>query len=789
MSVAGERPRAVYLTDTMADVRNIEAVASAFDVTLLAPGFLSDDKLTNYWPPRTAHDVQRVRLPGGRAGFILRAALWLRRSRHAVDVVYVLDNLTAALAASLARRLGGPPVVIQVGRPTAEYFAMKRALDGPIRNAGRRLLGGALIAFNERTADGIGAVSDYCAAQCAARNDNVASIPWCGVDTEVFSPRWTREDARRHLDLPLDRPVVMLRSRIAPEKDPETFLRAIDALRDQGRDVCAVYMGGELAEMAEVMDREGVEVIARKPASLEEIPMWYVAADVDVQTSHAEGLGVSPLESLACGTPVVVTDVGGLPEVVDGGRVGQLVPRGDAVALARAIATYLDDTDLAATHAREGRSWVQQRFSQQRTWTAWGDLGRSVMARRPSTGGPTRVLFVDHETRLSGGELDLVDLVAALDHDRLELLVALPAPGPLEQALRALGVEVRFVPMGESLRHVSRWELTRSPLVTLRHLVAFAGAAVNIARVVRQVRPDVVHTNSMKSHLLAIPAVVLTRTPLVWHLRDILHVGWLARVFARLAARVPACVVCISHAVEAPLARAASRGRTAVVYNGIHPAKPSEDEVATMRERLSGSPPGPLVGIVGQIAHWKGQDVVIEAAAQLVAGHPTLRVAIVGACLFPENEREFEERVRARSVGAALAGHVVWTGAVTPIEPVMAALDVLVHASRLPEPFGRVIIEAMAQGTPVITTSIGAGPELVTARTGRLVPPDDPSALATAIHELLEACGSSGGRAALAAACRERAAEFHTDATATGVMRVYADLRLMASDGPPSPRS
>jgi glycosyltransferase involved in cell wall biosynthesis len=772
---AESRRRAVYVTDTMADVRNIEALASTFDLKLLAPSFLRDDELTNYWPPRSASPVERVRLNGGRLLFIVRAALWLRRSRASVDVVYALDNLTAALAATIARFVGGPPVIVQVGRPTAEYLRCKRLVEPAWRNLARRLFGRALIELNERSADGIGAVSDYCAAQCRLRNDNVRSIPWCGVDTEVFAPRWTKREAREYLGLPLDQHIVMLRSRIAPEKDPHTFLRAIARLRGNGREVCAVYMGGEYEEFAAIAKAEGVEVIARKPRDLAEIPMWYVAADVDVQTSHREGLGVSPLESLACGTPVVVTDVGGMPEVVDGGRVGKLVPARDVDALASAIALYLDDPAIAADHAQRGRAWVEQRFTRVQAWQAWGELGLSVV--RPSTHARrARVLFVDHETRLSGGELDLVDLVKALNPALTEAVVALPGEGPLADALRNAGAKVEIVEMGASLRKVSRWELSRSPLVTLRHAVSSISASAHIARCARRVRPHIVHTNSMKAHILSIPAAWVVRAPLVWHVRDILSGGWLARLFAAAAAVIPTRVLCISRAVERPFKRAASRGRTRVIYNGILPERVLEDATSEARARLGSGEDDRLIGIVGQISRWKGQDVFADAAGRIAAVNASVRFVIVGECLFPENEAAFEEEVRRRTSASDLEGRVVWAGAVTPIEPVMAALDVLVHASRLPEPFGRVIIEAMAQGTPVVTTSIGAGPELVTPDTGRIVPPENAEALASAVIELLELLGKPGNADAFADRCRSRAAEFGTADTAEGGLQVYREL-------------
>lgn len=767
------RRRAAYLADTMADVRHLEGLSRSFDVVFISPRFLGD-RATNQWPPRPPAVVERVGLGGGRLGFMARAAMWLRHHRRDVDVVYVLDNLTAALAANLGRVVGGPPVVLQVGRPTVEYTRCKAAVESRVRNLVRRWAATVLVAVNERRADGIGAVSDYCADQCRRHNSRVRSIPWYGVDVDAFAPRWSRLEARRDLELALDEPVVMLRSRIAPEKDPDTYLLAIALLRRQGRRVRAVYMGGEYRQLAARAAELGVEVIARQPADMDEIPKWYVAADVDVQTSHTEGLGVSPLEALACGTPVVVTNVGGLPEVVDGGRVGLLVERGDVEGLACAIARLLDDPQMAAAMAAEGRAWVRQRFSQEQAFADWVALGVEVAGERERSNRPVRVLFIDHEWRLSGGERDLVDLVRGFPKGAVEPHAALPVDGPLAEALRQLGVTVHLVPMADSLRRVSRWDLARRPITAVATVASVARASVALIRLARRLRPDVVHTNSMKAHLLAVPAAAAVRRPLVWHVRDILEEGWL-RSFLAVVGRLAADrIVCISRAVGASFeGTPASRG-VQVVHNGVRPVPPAAPEVEAFRASVGAGPDDVLVGIVGQLAWWKGHDVFLRAAATVAASVPTARFVVVGSCLFPENEAAYERELHSRATVLGLDDRLVWTGHVEPIEPVMAGLDVLVHASRLPEPFGRVMVEAMALGTPVVTTDIGAGPELVTPGAGAIVPPDDADALAAAIIRLAPTRAAAGR---LASAARSAAAPFDISATAAATLEIYGSLR------------
>lgn len=765
-----ERPGLVYVADTMVDVRMLEGFARDYRVTLVVPSSL--ERATTFWPPRPPAEVEQVVLPGGRTSFVLQVARWLRAHRRQNEAVVVLDNVLAALGANLGHLLGGPPVIIQVGRPTVEYI---RCQTQEVPGARRRRVhvrlqvARALVAVNEWLAAGIGATSEYVARLAHGRREKVRVIAAYGVDTEQFAARCSKEHARRRLGLPLDRPVVMWRSRLAPEKDPETFLAAVAILRAGGRDLCAVSMGGEYEEMRRRADALGVEIVARAPSDVDEIPLWYVAADVDVQTSHAEGLGMSPLESLACGTPVVVTDVGGLPETVDGGRCGVTVPPGGTAATAAAIARYLDEPALAEAHAAAGRRLVEERYTTDHAFSAWAELIQRAARRRPR-----RVLFVDHEARISGGgERDMIDLAEGLVPLGIEVHAALPGDGPLADALRGRGVVVHTVSMDGGLLLASRWELARRPWAAVRYLGQAAVAAARLARLARRLRVDVVHSHSMKTHLLAIPAARLARAPHVWHVKDILQRGWLHRAFATLAGLTAARVVCISHAVSRQFSGTRAERRVEVVHCGLAPPVADTGAAAAAREFFGAAGGGPLVGLVGHTARWKGHDVFVEAAARLAADDPSVRFAVIAGCTFPENEGAFDAAVRARVAELGLADRLVWLDSVDDVAASMAAFDVFVHASRLPEPFGRVLVEAMAQGTPVVSTTLGAAPEIVPPAAGRLIEPGDPELLAATLADLL---ADRDKLTAMGEAARAEAARFDVAHAAEAMVTIYEEI-------------
>lgn len=377
--MSAARLRAVYVLDGMQDVRLVEGFASRFDLTLLVPSSIGDRVLT--WPAQR-DGFRTAILPGGRAGFVLRAARWLVRERTAYDAIIAAEELTAALAANLAGLRTGQPVVLQLGRTSAEYFRCRRAAGqrGPRYWAGLAAVT-ALAAVNERRAAAIGCSSEYIATAVRPRARLARAIPAYGVDVEAFAPRPSRREARRTLGLPEDATLVLWRSRLAPEKDPQTFLRSLALLREGGRPVQGLYVGAEFRDVAALAEAHGVPLIGRDAVHpLRELPLYYRSADVVVQTSRAEGLGLSPVEALACETPVVASAVGGLRETVRDRQTGLLVPRGDARATADAIAWMLDNPEEARAMARRGRALVIERYTAERAFDAWEALVREVVA-------------------------------------------------------------------------------------------------------------------------------------------------------------------------------------------------------------------------------------------------------------------------------------------------------------------------------------------------------------------------------------------------------------------------
>jgi glycosyltransferase involved in cell wall biosynthesis len=194
-------------------------------------------------------------------------------------------------------------------------------------------------------------------------------IPVYGVDTRVFSPvPELRSELRAKLGLPLESPLLLFSSRIAPEKDVDTLLEAIRLLRRRGRTLWIINRSGGHNEFSRRAVDFGLGASVLTGDALhpvQQLPDLYRAVDLCVQASRAEGLGFSVLEALACGTPVVAAAVGGLLETIIEGETGWTYPKGDVEALAAAIEDALDHPEEARRRALAGRRMVVSRFERE----------------------------------------------------------------------------------------------------------------------------------------------------------------------------------------------------------------------------------------------------------------------------------------------------------------------------------------------------------------------------------------------------------------------------------------
>ena len=358
---------------------------------------------------------------------------------------------------------------------------------------------------------------------------------------------------------------------------------------------------------------------------------------------------------------------------------------------------------------------------------------------------PVRVVVLDHTAQLGGAELALLRTCVALDPVRVEVTVVLFADGPLAGRLRDAGVAVRVVPLDPRVAETDRAAAGRSVAGAARSVAATLPFVVRLARLLRSLRPDVVHTTSLKADLIGLPAAALARTPLVWHVHDRIAEDYLpapvARTLRVAARRGPRHVVVNSRATAQTLLPL-PRGWT-LAYPGLAP-----EQIAADPARRP-PPSTPVIGLVGRISPTKGQREFVEACALLADRFPAARFQVIGAALFAE--AGYAEELRGLVAARGLTDRVELTGFVADPAEAVDRLSVLVHASPVPEPFGQVVVEGMARGVPVVATSGGGVDEIATAADGTarclLVPPRDVEALAEAVAQVLERPEEAAARA------------------------------------------
>ncbi len=383
----------------------------------------------------------------------------------------------------------------------------------------------------------------------------------------------------------------------------------------------------------------------------------------------------------------------------------------------------------------------------------------------------TPVLFLNHSAQMSGAEASLRALLWGLRRADapIEPVVALPDGGPFAALLRDEGWSVTLAP----LRRIARPRGLIDGMASLLHVLQTAPL---ICRLADQVGAKIIHSNSTTAHLVGGVAGERTGVPALWHCRDLVALGRLAPQLASKAARVIAISGCVADFLER---EGVPREKITTVYNGLDPDEWRPKARSFLRESLGLPTDSFVFGAVGQLVPWKNHAAFIEAAALLVGeeGCQNARFAIIGGDLWGEQAPyvgELRELVKKHDLSERFnfIPHQI-DGA-----DALGALDCLVHGAR-DEPFGRVIMEAMALSKPVIAVDANGPSEIVThGRDGLLVPNGDDSELPRDLaREMKRVLQEASLRAHLSEQARLTVeSRFHIDDSALQIAEIYREL-------------
>ena len=346
-----------------------------------------------------------------------------------------------------------------------------------------------------------------------------------------------------------------------------------------------------------------------------------------------------------------------------------------------------------------------------------------------------KILFIEsnRDNTVGGSYYSLLYLMQGLNKSKYELHIIFCQDNMLVPEFRKVTPYVYINNFGpsQSIPLKTPGDVIKWPYRVLDKLLL---KQIKLKRIIDEIKPDLVHLNNgyacMHEWMLACS---LFGIKVLAHDRGTEYpCNTQTRVFVRLLD----VIMCVSDSFKNNVERQHLKPkRIRRVYDGIRvdsfqDINPSESERV---KKEFGIEEGQFaVGIVGNIIRWKGQLVVLQAIKEVKKIIPDIKCLIIGkvAQRSEDYKKELDDYVRDNNLGK----NIIFTGFRTDIPPILSDLNILIHASTDPEPFGLVILEGMAMRKPVIATKLGGPAEIVLQNeTGVLVPANDPESMADAI--------------------------------------------------------
>ncbi|WGV29223.1 glycosyltransferase family 4 protein [Halotia branconii] len=386
-----------------------------------------------------------------------------------------------------------------------------------------------------------------------------------------------------------------------------------------------------------------------------------------------------------------------------------------------------------------------------------------------------KIVFVNPVGVIGGAERVLLNMLTTLNaQSNIQLHLIVGTDGALIEEAKKLGVEVTLLKLPEEFNQLGdsafKGRKAIAISILLLQLVKILPSIQKYLREfqqsLRELNPDLIHSNGIKTHLLT-SLVRVKGIPVVWHIHDFYSSRPLIAQALKWLSDRATLGIAISQAVAKDATSLLPRLPIEVVYNMID---------------VNYFSPAPLslhlplrVGLVATFARWKGHDIFLKAIANIVRSRPDLKVRfyIVGGAIYQTRGSQFsEQELKNQASDLGIADKVDFLGFQQDIAEIYRWLDIVVHASTQPEPFGLAIIEAMACGKPVIVSQAGGAAELFTHNYDAIgVSPGEPIALAAAILDLLE---NTEKRQAISQKARYTATErFSNEDLAQKIMAVY----------------
>jgi len=349
------------------------------------------------------------------------------------------------------------------------------------------------------------------------------------------------------------------------------------------------------------------------------------------------------------------------------------------------------------------------------------------------------VLFLEHciDDTVGGSHYCLLEICRAIDTSEYKVLVAFYQKNDLLQSFLDAGAEVIILKpntpflLPDFVPHVIN-KLIRMPINFIKTLVI---RPVYWWSILKKYNVSILHlNNTFTTDHDAIVGALLSNTECVAHVRGIQPViDKMSRKFSKKLS----AIISISNAVTDNLLKnKIPDNKINLIFDGI-----SSDRIVNsvsesdIKKQYKLSDTSKIIGIIGNVKVWKGQEVVVDAMLQLATTQPDLHCFIVGSI----SDNDYYDRLKNKLSGTEAESKVHFVGYQNNVADFLNVFDIFIHASVEPEPFGIVILEAMALSKPVIVSNIGAPKEIILDKiSGLLFESGDASSLFNAIQYLMQ---------------------------------------------------
>ncbi|MFC4103169.1 glycosyltransferase family 4 protein [Paenibacillus xanthanilyticus] len=344
-----------------------------------------------------------------------------------------------------------------------------------------------------------------------------------------------------------------------------------------------------------------------------------------------------------------------------------------------------------------------------------------------------KVMYFGHQTDMAGGEISLLQLIDSIDKTAVKPEIIIPGPGRFKNELekrRELKKHELHLP-DEFVKGTAQSYESGGIAKKAYSVVHLVKTALQLRSILKQEKPDILHTNTLKAAVIATMATFMGKTKHIYHDRTHTY-----NVANRMIYRRAEKIIAISDFVRSKY-EGLDKSKIVRVYNGVKNKQLGKDEFQ-LREAYGIGGDEVLIGVVGRIVPWKGHRTFIEAAINLMKGSSQkFKFIIIGSAEIEASEG-YENEIKQLIDNSGFKENFIFTGYRTDVQNLMSQLNVLVVPSIEEEAFGRVIIEGQMSNVIVVASRIGGIPELIVDNeTGLLFRPGDSSELTEKLQRIL----------------------------------------------------